>query len=591
LWKKFKMKLFEISYEVCNKVGGIYTVLKTKAPYIVEHYGRENYIMIGFYNKSSRHEFDEKKPDEQLWKVFEQLKSNGIIAYYGEWLIKNYPDVILVDANGLWKEKNKIKTLLWKFYSIDSLFSSYEFEEPMLWSYACGMLIEEFLKIFNTRIVAHFHEWLSAAGMLYLRMKNLPVKTVFTTHATVAGRTLANNGVDLYNKIYSTTPFTIEEARRFGIIDKHTMEIAAAKNADIFSTVSEVTAKEAEYFLQRKPDIVLPNGINIENITMDDIVLMRRKNRKIMRKFLNAYFLRYYNIDMNKIRSIFISGRYELRNKGIDIFIRTLGNLNRKLKIKRDLLSTIIAFLFIPTKVEGENLRVMKNVKIYENIENIVDDEIHRIRDEIVEKVINEKMDEKIFSDEFLITCKEICRHFNALRGQQPPVCAFEVDKNDKILNLLKQENLENKEEDVVKVIYYPVYLSPRDIFISMDYYDVISTFDIGIFPSYYEPWGYTPLETAKHGVITITTDLAGFGNFVEKRDCKEGIYVIPRKNKNDDEVVEELTKKILEILNFSDDERVKARIKARELAAYCDWKILVNNYFKVYEMALSKNL
>jgi len=584
------MKLFEISYEVCNKVGGIYTVLKTKAPYIVEHYGRENYTMIGFYNKSTIHEFDEKKPDEELNKIFEQLKSNGIIAHYGEWLIKNYPNVILVDVNGLWKEKNKIKTLLWQFYSIDSLFSSYEFEEPMLWSYACGMLIEEFSKIFNTKIVAHFHEWLSAAGMLYLKMKNLPVKTVFTTHATVAGRTLANNGVDLYNKIYSTTPFTIEEARRFGIIDKHTMEIAAANNAHIFSTVSEVTAKEAEYFLQRKPDIILPNGIDIENITMDDIVLMRRENRKIMRKFLNAYFLRYYNMDMSKIRSIFISGRYEIRNKGIDIFIRTLGNLNRKLN-KRENLSfdAIIAFLFIPSNIKGENLRVMKNVKIYENIENVVDDELRKIRDEIVEKIINGKLYEKIFSDEFLIACKEICMRFKSLKGQKPPVCAFEINENDKILNLLRQENLENNEDDIVKVIYYPVYLSPRDIFISMDYYNVISTFDIGIFPSYYEPWGYTPLETAKHGVITITTDLAGFGNFVEKRDCKEGIYVIPRKNKNDDEVVEELTKKILEILNLSDDERAKARIRARELATYCDWKILINNYFKAYEMALSK--
>ncbi len=605
------MKLFEISYEVCNKVGGIYTVLKTKAPYIVEHYGRENYIMLGFYNpKLAIAEFNEKTPDTELSKIFDELKSNGIECHYGEWLLNGYPHVILLDIKNFWKERDKIKMLLWKFYNVDSLFSSYEFDEPLLWGFACGMLIEKLYKIFpnEDKFIAHFHEWLSGAGLLYLKMQNLPVATVFTTHATIIGRTLANRGIDLYGKIYEGLSkgqtFPIEESKKFGIADKHTMEIASATNADVFSTVSEVTGKEAEYFLHKKPDIILPNGIDIEpGITIDEITIRRRENRKIMRKFLNAYFLRYYNIDTNRIRSIFISGRYEFRNKGIDLFIKALGNLNRKLKEAKENnerlnFDAVIAFFFIPSDVKGENLMVMKNVMIYENIESIVDNEILVMKNKIISNIVSGKINKmpdetnkyaQFFSYEFINACRDIFAHFDELRGQEPPLSAFDLrSENDAILKSLKADGLENKEEDVVKVINYPVYLSPRDMFINLDYNTAISAFDIGIFPSYYEPWGYTPLEAAKQGVITITTDLAGFGNFIEKKDGG-GIYVVQRMGKDDEYVVENLTKKILEILNFSDDERVKARMRARELATFCDWKILVNNYFAAHKMAMEK--
>ncbi|CEG13235.1 putative Glycogen (Starch) synthase [groundwater metagenome] len=605
------MKLFEISYEVCNKVGGIYTVLKTKAPYIVEHYGRENYIMLGFYNqKLAIAEFNEKTPDTELSKIFAELKSKGIECHYGEWLLNGYPQVILLDIKNFWKERDKIKELLWKFYNVDSLFSSYEFDEPLLWSFACGMLIEKMYKIFpdEDKFIAHFHEWLSGAGMLYLKMQNLPVATVFTTHATIIGRTLANTGIDLYSKIYEGLSkgqtFPVEESKKFGIADKHTMEIASATNADVFSTVSEVTGKEARYFFHKKPDIILPNGIDIEQgITIDEITIRRRENRKIMRRFLNAYFLRYFNIDTNRIRTLFISGRYEFRNKGIDLFIKALGNLNRKLKEAKEKnerlnFDAVIAFLFIPSDVKGENLRVMRNVMIYENIESIVDNEILVMKNKIISDIVSGKINkmpdetnkyDKFFSNEFINACRDIFAHFDELRGQEPPLSAFDLrSENDAILKSLKAEGLENKEEDVVKVINYPVYLSPRDMFINLDYNTAISAFDMGIFPSYYEPWGYTPLEAAKYGVITITTDLAGFGNFIKKKD-EGGIYVIQRMGKDDEYVVENLTKKILEILNFSDDERVKARMRARELATFCDWKILVNNYFEAHKIATEK--
>jgi len=567
--------------------------------------------MLGFYNpKLAIPEFDEKNPDEKLSKIFEQLKNDGISAHYGEWMIKGYPQVILLDIKNFWKEKDRIKALLWKFYGVDSLFSSYEFDEPLLWGFASGMLLENLIKNSDDNknsFVAHFHEWLSAAGLLYLKMQNLPVKTVFTTHATIAGRTLASNGIDLYSKIYNGLSkgqsFTLEESKKFGIMDKHTMEIAGATNADVFSTVSRITAKEAEYFLCKKPDLILPNGIDIEQgISMDDITIKRRANRQIMRRFLNAYFQIYYNLNTKRIRSIFISGRYEFRNKGIDLFIKALGNLNQKLKESKEkgnLLNfdAIIAFLFIPSDVKCENLRVMKNVMIYKNIESIVAQEIFNIKDKLVVDIVSGKLRgipdesnryEKIFSHEFMSACRDISAHFAQLKGQNPPISAFDLrSEDDAISKALKAEGLENKEEDVVKVINYPVYLSPRDMFINLDYENTISAFDIGVFPSYYEPWGYTPLEAAKHGIITITTDLAGFGNFIEKKDGG-GIYVIPRKNKEDNEVVELLTKKILEILNLSDDERVKARMRARELATFCDWKILVNNYFEAYRMALS---
>ncbi|MFN3527972.1 MAG: hypothetical protein ACK4YO_02605, partial [Candidatus Altarchaeaceae archaeon] len=521
-------RLFEISFETCNKVGGIYTVIKTKAKYVVEKF-KGKYMLVGFYNKEkAKVEFDEEK-NHEFKEIFENLKSKNIICHYGRWNIEGKPRVILIESSDFMKNLNEIKKELWEKYRVDSLFSHYTFDEVVVWGYCVGILLENLYYYYKNKgeknFIAHFHEWISGSGMLYLKSRNIPIKCIFMTHATVAGRAMTNAGINLYDKIENGIKnkeiLDLQFVRNLGIIEKHTLEKACADNCDLFVTVSEITAKEAEYCLGKKVNFILPNGIDIEeNIGIEELTLLRRKYGLKTREFLYAYFSRYYYIDMEKIRSLFISGRYEFRNKGIDIFIKALGKLNRELKEERknkkfDEEIYVIAFLFIPADNYGENKTVMENIISYEEIKKMIDKEIPTIKDKILKNIINGKIYtssdfcKDIFTEDFLNSCRYKYVSFSELKSKNAPIITHDLKNlNDKILNALKSENLLNREEDVVKVIYFPEYLSPENVLIGLSYEETILTFDIGIFPSYYEPWGYTPLETAKHGVITITTDL-----------------------------------------------------------------------------------
>lgn len=594
-------QVFEISYEVCNKVGGIYTVIKSKAVNMVDQY-KDSYCAIGFFShKNSSTEFDAKEPPANIKKIFDDLEKRGIKCYYGTWLISGRPKTILIDASGFMRERDRIKTDLWDHYKVDSIRADNSFDEPVVWSTAAGMLIEKLADEEYKKSVAQFHEWLSGAGLLYLKINKKDVATVFTTHATTLGRTLAAADVDLYKMVNEGIErreiASLELAGRYGISAKHTLETACAKNADVFSTVSEITGKEAHYALGKEPDILLPNGINVEkHVTIEELTIMRKEYRKHMREFLTAYFSRYYTIDFDSIRSIFISGRYEFRNKGIDIFIASLGKLNEKLKLNKSD-KVVIVFIFVPTKIRGEKLSVLKDLSLYHEMDDYVEGKLPDIKDRILSsltKGVIPKNTYDLFDEDFMQTCRNMMVHFTEKRWQAnakpPPLCAFELDypeEDDIIMQHIMRNGLFNREEDNVKVVFYPSYLSPGDRMIGLSYDHAMMTFDLGVFPSYYEPWGYTPVEAANHGVLSITSDLSGFGKFIESK--QDGIYVVKRENRDDRAVIEDLSDKIYEIVTFSRNERVKHRMLAKELAALSDWDILIKNYVKAYDMAMEK--
>ncbi|MCX6695451.1 MAG: glycogen/starch synthase [Candidatus Altiarchaeota archaeon] len=586
--------VFEVSYEVCNKVGGIYAVLKSKAAYMTSRYG-DGYYAIGYYDPAkARVDFDEEKAPEDVTEIFKKLESEGIRCYYGRWLISGRPRTILVDSINYSRKINEIKTRLWEDYKVDSINSDQWFNDPVLWSHAVGILIEELAKtkhMKNKKIVAHFHEWLAGTALLYLKKKKVAVATVFTTHATMLGRTIAGTGGDLYKMVNDglsrNEKAGIELARRYGVIDKHTMEVSCARNADVFTTVSDITGKEADYILGVKPDILLPNGLDLNKFPeIEELSILRRKYRNQTRKFLTAYFSRYYSMDYYKIRSMFISGRYEFHNKGIDVFIDALGKLNSKLKEEKSETS-VVAFLLIPAANRGENIEILKNISLYEEILEQIEESLPEIGERITEYIINGKVPDGVLTDEFRQQCKKLMVHFTEKKGQTPPLCAFELSypqDQDPILQALKKNGLLNKEDDKVKVIFYPAYLSSSDRFISLEYNQATLTCDIGVFPSFYEPWGYTPLETAAQATLAVTTDLAGFGQFIEGKG--DGIKVLKVDNRPYDKIVEELYKTLYEIVKMPKKELTEKRINAKELSRLADWSILVENYFKAHAMA-----
>ncbi|MBW2984420.1 glycogen/starch synthase [Candidatus Woesearchaeota archaeon] len=583
--------LFEASWEVCNKVGGIYTVVSSKAPQMVEVY-KDKFFTVGpYFHEKAIIEFQPGVASDKLKQAFGKLKKEGIVAYYGKWLIKEKPNAILLDCTKFdEKNKNKIKGDLWDDYGVDSLNSSSDFDDPVVWSTAVGKLLEELSKVLNGKIVGQFHEWLSGAGLLYMEQNNIKVSSVFTTHATVLGRTLAGNNQDLYGMLGNMNPD--EEAKKYGVQAKHGVEKACAQNADVFTTVSEITAMESEHILGRKPDVLLPNGLDFDKLpNLEEIPVKHGRYKSKIKEFTRPFFFPYYTFDDENTLFYYISGRYEFRNKGLDVTISALAKLNDKLK-KEKSERTIVVFFFIPAGVKTVNLGVLENKALFEDMQDSVDDELPDIRKAILDSFVHRKMPvkSKLFEDDFLMKFK---KHMISFKKEgTPPLCTYELlgEQKDPILNSLRNNGLLNRPEDKVKIIFYPGYLSSSDRLLDMDYYPAVWGCHLGIFPSYYEPWGYTPLESAAYGVPAITSDLAGFGRFLlRQKDQDVGIYIIRRHNKSDNDIINQMADRLYWYASLPKKERIAEKIKAEHFAPKLDWSHLADNYVKAHNLAVEK--
>ncbi len=598
--------LVEVSYEVANKVGGIYQVLKSKACQMKKMYG-DNYLTIGYYDEENARKDFAKRSTHDFKEIFDELEEEyGIKCTHGVWKLPYSPECILVDASDLKKDVNEIKAELWEDYKIDSLNSGPMFEDPVKWAFAVGKLVQKLSEKFEGNTVLHAHEWLSAPAIF-----ETDIPSVFTTHATVLGRALSNAGRDVVSMVEDAESqeeiaedvkhrytrlskmeksFGESIAEEYGVKSRHQVEKAGAMDADVFTTVSDVTAREADAVLGVEPDKVLPNGFNVEEFpSLEELSYQHKKKKKRMKKFLRAYFEPYYKIDLdNDPRILFISGRYEFHNKGLDAFIDSLGKLNEK---EGD---DFFVFIFVPADVRGERLDVLENMSLYDELEDYIDSILPDLKTELLDKITSGENAEKFVKD-WLSDSHElevIRQNFHEKRGGIPPLCAYTLNyDNDDVLERLRENGLENREDDRVKVVFYPTYLSRGDKMLSMSYEDAIKATSAGIFPSYYEPWGYTPVETAASGCLSITTDLAGFGQFLlEHADMeKPGIEVIRRKDVSYDSFVDNLAGKIEDFVNYSKTEITERKHNARKMVQLTSWTKMIENYYEAHEMALRR--
>jgi len=584
--------VFEVSWEVCNKVGGIYTVITSKAEQMQAHY--KNYYLIGpYFEQNAKREFSEEQPSDTFKVAFEELQKENIRCHYGTWDdVKGKPKVILIEFLGIVNQKNSLKAMFWNDYQIDSLKGQWDFEEPMLWSYCIGRLIHILHDnaMRGKKIVAQFHEWMSAFGLLYLKKNCKDVGTVFTTHATVLGRSLCANGLDLYNSLNHLD--ATSEAYRFGVEAKHLAEKAAALNTDVFTTVSEITGLEAEKFLLRKPDIFLYNGLDIEKFPgFEDISIKHRISRDRIREFLTYYYFPYYTFDVDRNLIFFTIGRYEYHNKGYDLLIKALGRLNEILKHDSTNTHSITVFFWIPMEQHGLKIEVLENKNYYMHIKNYVQANGTEILTRLIYDVISRKehVGEGMVTDTFMQNLRKDLLAFE--RKGNPPFSTHNIDEqNDQVMIAFKQNGLLNRKEDMVKVIVEPVYLDGNDGFIDLTYYDAIIGCHLGLFPSYYEPWGYTPLESVALGVPALTTDLSGFGLFIKNHGKqKEGVYLLERLNKPESVVVDDFANIMYKFTKFTQQDRVECKLNAKNFSALADWKIFVEYYVNAHNMALQK--
>jgi glycogen(starch) synthase len=589
--------VFEASWEVCNKVGGIYTVIKSKASRMMDLY--KNYILIGpYFEHNARVDFVKVEPPPEFSKVFDNLKNEGIICHFGKWIeVKDKPFTILIDFNGIIHKKDTLKAQYWEDYGIDSLRGYWDFEEPSIWSYAIGRMLEQLkYELPNKKIVVQFHEWLSAFALLYLKKNCKDIATVFTTHATILGRTLASNGIDLYTVINTIDP--IREAYNHNIEAKFLTEKAAALNADVFTTVSEITGIEAEKFFGRKPEVLVLNGLDIDKFpNFEDISIKHISSRDKIREFLTYYFFPYYIFDVTNNLIFYTSGRFEYRNKGYDIFIKALGRLNEYLKNECrgkniEEIKHISVFFWIPMAHHGIRLDVFENKSLYMHIKGYVNSHTTEILSKIVYDFISKKQNisESLLLEHFFKDIKKDLESFT--RKGNPPLSTHNVEEqNNPLMNDLRSNGLLNRKEDVVKIIIEPIYLDSADGFINLNYYDSMIGCNLGLFPSYYEPWGYTPLESAALGVPSLTTDLSGFGMYIKEKNLnKKGIFVLERFNKNEEEVLKNFVDIMLKFYHMEHSERVSCKLDAKSLATYADWKVLIENYLRSHNLALSNN-
>jgi phosphorylase/glycogen(starch) synthase len=534
--------IFEVSWEVCNKVGGIYTVISTKAATLEKEY-HDNFMLIGpdvWKGPGDNPEFIEDKTLFGAWR--EHIAGEGLKVKIGRWNIPGKPVAILVDFTPYYVQKNEIFTHLWIKYQLDSLSGQWDYIEPALFGYAAGVVIECFYRFhlnYTDRIIAQFHEWMTGAGILYLEEKAPQIATVFTTHATVVSRCIAGNGLPFYSRFDSYDADDI--ARNFNVVSKHSLEKQSAHFSDCFTTVSELTAKECERFLLKAPDIITPNGF--DNDIIPDGARFE-KDRAAARKKIIQVAEGLLNQQLEDDSMLIIkSGRYEFKNKGIDVFIESLRELDNNPKLNKH----VVAFIFVPANQMGPRKEVLERIK------------------------------QPDFSNP---VSGEVLTHY--LQGAE----------NDPIIKSLEQNDLDNASGHKVKVVFVPTYLDGNDGIFNVQYYDLLIGFDFAVFPSYYEPWGYTPLESLAFHIPSITTDVSGFGMVLKHyfNSSRKGVYIIHRTDDNEREVAIGIAGKLLEFSKKPDAEIQEMRNDAFDISKEFLWDRQLGNYIAAYNIALQKS-
>ena len=542
--------VFESSWEVCNKVGGIYTVLSTRAKTLQEKLP-DHIIFIGpdcWKEKESPYFVTDKhltaKKSLGAWMDYAK-KEQGIMMKVGRWNVPGKPIAILVDFNQYFERKDEIYGRLWEDYKVDSLHAYGDYDEASMFSYAAAKVVESYYQFFGLdekKVVYQANEWMTGLGMLYLKKYVPGIATIFTTHATSIGRSIAGNNKPLYDYLFAYNGDQM--AQELNMESKHSIEKQSAHYADCFTTVSEITANECKELLDKPVDVVLPNGF--ENNFVPKGAQFSKKRKAARKRLLEvANALLGTSLD-DETLIVSTSGRYEFRNKGIDVYIEALNRLLRD----RELTKTVVAFIEVPGWVGDP-------------------------RQDLQERLaLNMPFD----------TPLEVPMITHWLHNMS----------HDNVLNMLKYYNMWNQKEDKVKLIFLPCYLTGNDGIFNMTYYDLVLGNDLCIYPSYYEPWGYTPLEAIAFKVPCITTDLAGFGLWANSvkggySELTDGVKVIHRTDYNYSEVADAIKDTIADFSNMSPADVKKCRTAAENLSKKALWSEFIKYYEEAYDCALRK--
>ncbi|NCC10842.1 MAG: glycosyltransferase [Bacteroidia bacterium] len=536
--------IFEASWEVCHKVGGIYTVLSTRANTLQEKFhDRVFFIGPDLWADEKNPLFVESTDLFAAWKAHAQLSENLSIRI-GRWAIPGNPIVFLVDFQSFYAQKNEIYAQMWDAYQVDSLHAYGDYDEASMFAYACGKVVESFYRYHldeMDRVVFQAHEWMTGMAALYLKGAVPAIGTIFTTHATSIGRSIAGNQKPLYDYLFAYNGDQM--AAELNMQSKHSIEKQTAHLVDCFTTVSEITDKECQELLDKPADVVLVNGFEDDFVPKGSSFSRKRSQaRKALLNVANRLLGTTLSEDALIVAT---SGRYEFKNKGIDVFLEALGRLNADRTLDRE----VLAFVNVPGWVAAPRSDLQERLKSREAFD-------------------------------VPLECPFITHWLHNM-------------EQDQVLIMLQRLGIQNRPEDRVKVIFVPCYLNGADGIFNKEYYDLLLGQDLSVYPSYYEPWGYTPLESLAFRVPTITTDLAGFGRWANRLQAnsvfKDGVEVIHRTDSNYMEVTEAIAETIALFAKQTEKEIRAIRKKAAAVAEQALWKHFMGYYYEAYDIALRR--
>jgi glycogen(starch) synthase len=591
--------LVETAWEVCNQVGGIYTVIRTKIPAAVEQWG-ENYCLVGPYvHNNVAAEFEPSDDyDNPFGRAVLKMRNAGFDVQYGYWLVTGRPKVVLLNPFTVYNRLESIRYELWEHHRIP-LQAEVDLTNQVV---AFGHMVRQFFyhladgQTTKQRIVAHFHEWMAGTAIPDMRRAQLPVAITFTTHATMLGRYLAMNDPNFYNHL----PFYDwqVEAQHFNIEPAVTIERAAAHGSHVFSTVSEVTGAECIFLLGRRPDVIVPNGLNIERfVALHEFQNLHLEYKDKIHQFVMGHFFHNYKFNLDRTLYFFTSGRYEYRNKGFDLTLEALARLNAMMRLY-NVDVNVVMFFITKRPFYSINPSVFQTRALLEEIRQTCAS---------IQKQIGERMFYEVaagtspklpplneFVDEYWRL--RLRRTVQSWKTKYLPIVVTHNlvdDKGDEILHFVRQAQLVNNPYDKVKIVYHPDFISATNPLFGMDYGQFVRGCHLGVFPSYYEPWGYTPLECAASGVPSVTSDLSGFGDYVLKNvpdHDQKGMYVIKRYNRSFDEAANQLAETLFNFVQLSRRDRINQRNRVEAASVDFDWKNLYSHYDKSYKMALDRH-
>lgn len=534
--------IFESSWEVCNKIGGIYTVLSTRAKTLQDSF-KDKIVFIGpdvWKNRENPLFIEDKK----LWASWvKKATGEGLHIRVGRWNIPGQPCVVLVDFTPYFEKKNEIYGQAWNDFQVDSLHAYGDYDEASMFAYAAAKVVESFYNHSLTRkknVVYQVHEWMTCLGALYIKKYVPQIATVFTTHATSIGRSIAGNHKPLYDYLWAYNG--CQMAQELNMESKHSIERQTAHNVDCFTTVSDVTANECKELLDKECDAVLMNGFEQDFVPKGaKFTAARNKARKQIFRVANALTGTEFTDDTLVVA---ISGRYEYKNKGIDVFLEAMYRGLYEQNLKRP----VLALIQVPGWMDAPRVDLQDRLKY--------------------DTVYDTPLIDPLFT--------------HTLHNQE----------SDNVLNYLHSHGIRNNKESQVKIIFVPCYLDGKDGIFNMPYYDLLIGNDLAVYPSYYEPWGYTPLEATAFHVPCITTSLSGFGLWANKeigRQSKilDGVEVITRNDYNFNEVVDNIVSTITTYSALDSKKQNAVRKKAESLSEKALWKHFIQYYYEAYNIAL----